>query len=113
MVVFPWLPAITIRCLSLLASNKYSGYEKTGISKVFACSNSGLSSRACIPKMTASNRDEIFSGNQPISLGKIPSFASLDLEGSKISSSEPVISCPFLRRAMAKLCMALPPIAIK
>lgn len=45
--------------------------------------------------------------------GKIPSLFNLPLEGSKISSSVPVTSNPFLDNAIAKLCIALPPIAIK
>ncbi|MFO7895895.1 MAG: hypothetical protein R6U84_03075, partial [Candidatus Cloacimonadales bacterium] len=40
-------------------------------------------------------------------------YRGLVREGSKISSSEPVTRYPFLQRLMAKLCIALPPIAIK
>ena len=42
-----------------------------------------------------------------------PSKNAALLEGSKISSSEPETLIPFLLKAIAKLCMALPPIAIK
>ncbi len=39
--------------------------------------------------------------------------ANLDFDGSKISSSEPLTSKPLFLRAIARLCIALPPMAIK
>jgi len=78
-----------------------------------AFNSSGLSFFACIPNTIASIFLSILSGNQPSLSGNNPNFAKRDREGSKISSSEPVIVSPFLCKAIARLCMALPPMAIK
>ena len=78
-----------------------------------AFSNSGLSAFACMPKTMASKSAFIFSGNHPNSSGNNPFASNLDFEGSKITSSLPVILYPLCSKASAKLCMALPPIAIK
>ena len=48
-----------------------------------------------------------------ISSGSNPCDSSLDLDGSKIWSSEPVTSCPFFLSAIARLCIAAPPMAMK
>ena len=56
----------------------------------WAFANSGLSTKACIPKMMASKSVVIFSGNHPSSDGKIPTAAKRLFDGSLISSSEPV-----------------------
>ena len=53
--------------------------------------SSGLSSLACMPSITASRSGVILSGNHPAFSGSSPAAASLDFEGSKNSSSEPVI----------------------
>ena len=78
-----------------------------------AFNNSGLSMRACIPSTTASRSGVMRSGCQPNDSGSKPYFSSRLFAGSNISSSEPVTVIPFWHSAMAKLCMALPPIAIK
>ena len=83
------------------------------IPKSWAFNNSGLSAFACIPSTIASRSIVIFSGNQPNSSGNNPLASNLDLEGSKMKSSLPVIMYPLCSKANAKLCMALPPIAIK
>ncbi len=75
--------------------------------------SSGLSSRACIPNMTASRSGVIFSGYHPHWAGRSPAFSNLPREGSKISSSEPLTWYPFSYKAKARLCIALPPMAIK
>ena len=84
-MVFPWEPPITTRFLFFDCSNKYSGYEKIFKPKSWALKSSGLSARACIPKITESICSVILEGNQPIFSGKIPAFSSLDLEGLKIA----------------------------
>ena len=78
-----------------------------------ALSNSGLSAFACIPSITASKSWCTFSANHPNSAGKIPLADNLLFEGSKITSSLPVILYPLSAKARAKLCIALPPMAIK
>ena len=113
MVVFPWEPPITTRVLFLDCSYKNSGYEYIFKPNCCALSNSGLSSLACIPRITASISWVIFSGNQPSSTGNNPFFSKRDLEGSKIASSLPVTWYPLLCNASARLCMAAPPIAMK
>ena len=62
----------------------------------FALNSSGLSDLACIPSIMVSRFDVILSGNQPSFRGSRPYDASLDFDGSNISSSEPVIMYPFL-----------------
>ncbi len=47
-----------------------------------AFNSSGLSALACIPKITASNFECIFSGNQPNSSGNNPFTSKRDFEGS-------------------------------
>ena len=56
---------------------------------------------------------EIFSENHPSSTGSKLYFFNLDLDGSLIKSSLPVIVYPFNFSAIARLCIAEPPIAIK
>ena len=51
--------------------------------------------------------------SHPCVSGIRPQAARRLADGSKISSSEPLTEYPFLCRAMARLCMALPPMAIK
>lgn len=84
-----------------------------GIPNSVARMSSGLSFLACIPRITASKSVVIRFAFHPISAGKIPSRFKRDFDGSKISSSDPVTFAPFRESAMAKLCIALPPIAIK
>jgi len=56
----------------------------------------------------------IFYGYHPSLLGNIPAVDNLDFEGSKMASSLPVIKAsPLSWRANARLCIALPPIAMK
>ena len=57
-----------------------------------AFKSSGLSFRACIPKIIMLISSVMFSGCQPSFSGNKPYFFSLLFEGSKISSSDPVTS---------------------
>ena len=75
--------------------------------------HTGLSILACIPRIMVSILSFIIAGFQPILYGNSPYFSNLSLDGLKISSSEPVTNSPFKKSAIAKLCIALPPIAIK
>ena len=93
--VFPWLPPITTRVLFLEYSNKNSGYEYILIPSAFDLINSGLSFFACIPSMTASRSEFIFSSNQPSFSGRRPASESRVFDGSKMASSLPDITIFF------------------
>ena len=113
MVVFPCEPPITTLVLFFDCSYKNSGYEKIFNPNSCAFKSSGLSALACMPRITESISEVIFSGNQPNSSGSSPLFSKRVLEGSKTASSLPVTWYPFSCNAMARLCIALPPMAIK
>ena len=84
-----------------------------GIPSSLAFNSSGLSSFACIPKIIPSKSSVILPTSQPVISGSKPCLESLDLEGSKKPSSEPEMVLPCRCRAMARLCMTLPPIEMK
>src|SRR5664279_3516334 len=78
-----------------------------------ALRSSGLSAFACMPRMTVSISLVIFAGFHPHFAGRRPYFSSLDLDGSNISSSDPETVYPLLCKAIARLCITAPPIAMK